>query len=506
VGDAGSSGGVKKLAWIDELAVECSNEHTLAGLALGVVRNGRLVHFTGVGLADARAARPIARDTVFRIGSISKTMTAIGVMQLVEEGRLGLDDPVNSHLRAIRVESPAGGPAVTVRHLLTHTGGLGELRRWSDLLRPTIGLATSPGKPLPRLADYYAPVLRAEVDAGTKWAYANHGFAVLGQLVEDLRGEPFADVMRARLFEPLGMKRTDFLRSERVRDRVAVGYKLSRGRLRPVKDREIAITPAGSVFSSVEDMARYVAALAGGGGGVVRPETLALMLDPQDGAVRPPAMGLAFFLDRFGDHQIAGHDGGWPGFVSSMLVAPDDGVGVVVFTNTAVAYAPHDLAERVLRRVLGMPEPAAPLVAESPHLWPELTGVYKLPRGLNTNLRWWPVLGGEAEIAVKHGHLVARAPSPIRDLRRGVRLHATDPDDPLVFEARHEQLTLPVVFERDARGRVHAVRAGSTREGFLRLHRRPRAASLRLWARAVGSAASGGAALAIARRRRRRQG
>jgi hypothetical protein len=238
---------------------------------------------------------------------------------------------------------------------------------------------------------------------------------------------------------------------------------------------------------------------------VIRPETLALMLEPQDDAERPPAMGLAFFLDRFGDHRIAAHDGGWPGFVSAMLVAPDDGVGVVAFTNTEVAFAPHDLAERALRRLLGLPEPVAPLVPESPHRWPELTGVYKLRRGLNTNIRWWPLLGGEVEIAVRQRHLVARAPSPHRDLRKGVRLHAADPDDPLAFEARHEKLTLPVVFEQDEAGRVHAVRTGSTRGGFVRLYRRPRTASLRLWARAAGGAAASGTAVALARRRRRRR-
>jgi CubicO group peptidase (beta-lactamase class C family) len=488
---------------IRDLAIETFNERTLAGLAVGVVRNGELESFVGLGLAGAAAGREIEPDTVFRIGSISKTMTAIGVMQLVEEGRAGLDDPVNEHLRGFHVEAPSGSPPVTIRHLLTHTGGLGELRRWSDLLRPTIGLALKPGQPPPDLAKFYAPALRAEVRPGTKWAYANHGFAVLGELVEQARGEPFAEAMRSRLFEPLGMTSTDYLRTDRVLDRVAVGYQLRRGRLRPVRDREIAVAPAGSVFSCVEDMARYVAALGSDGAGVVSPETLALMFEPHDEGRGPPSMGLAFFLDRLGDHRIAAHDGGWPGFVSAMVVAPDDGVGVVAFTNTSTAIAPHDLAERILRRLLDVPEPAEPLVAESPHLWPELTGVYKLSRGLNTNVRWWPVLGGEVEIAVRRGHLVARAPSPIRVLRKGVRLRSADPEDPLAFEARHDDLVFPVVFERGPSGRIESVRTGSIREGFLRLQRRPRAASLRLWARGAGSAAAAGVTVALVRRKMR---
>jgi CubicO group peptidase (beta-lactamase class C family) len=100
-----------------ELAIETFNEQTLAGLAVGVVRGGRLGSFVGLGLADAERRRPVDPDTVFRIGSISKTMTAVGVLQLVEEGRLGLGDPVAEHVRGIRVRQRRG-------HVPT-TGGRG---------------------------------------------------------------------------------------------------------------------------------------------------------------------------------------------------------------------------------------------------------------------------------------------------------------------------------------------------------------------------------------------
>jgi CubicO group peptidase (beta-lactamase class C family) len=493
--------------WLDELAIGTFNECTLAGLAVGVVRDGRLERFVGLGLADAERDRPVDAGTAFRIASISKTMTAIGVLQLVEEGRLGLDDPVNDRLATLRVEARAGdAPPVTVRHLLTHTAGIGELRRWTDLVRPMVALAGPAGRPPAPLSEYYARPLRAEVAAGTKWAYANHGYGILGQLIEDLRGAPFAAVMRERIFAPLGMEHTDFARGERVRDRIAVGYALRRGRMQPVKDRDVAIPPAGSCWSTVEDMARYVAALAGGGPPLVRPETLEAMLASQGEAdARLPAMGLGFFLERLGGRRVAAHDGAWTGFISSMLVAPDDGVGVVAFTNTQVAFAPHVVAERILRRLLDLPEPAAPVVAERPHLWPELVGVYRPARGLNTNLRVWPLIGGEVQVAVRRGHLVARAASPVKPLRKGLRLHAAAPDDPLLFEARHEDLVLPVAFERDAQGRVAAARTGTTRGGFLRVRRRPRATSFRLWGRiatGAGTAGAGAAAVALCRRRR----
>jgi CubicO group peptidase (beta-lactamase class C family) len=490
-------------------AVEVFNEHPLAGLAAGLVTDGKLRWSVGLGVADAAAGRPVDTSTVFRIGSISKTMTALAVMQLVEEGQVGLDDPVRARLRSVRLEQrdASGGP-VTIRQLLTHTGGLGELRRWSDLLRPTIGLAAKPGE-VPALARYYAPALRAEVAAGTKWAYANHGFALLGQLVEDVTGEPFADRLRTRVFEPLGMHGTDFERSDRVRERLAVGYAFKRRALRPVKDREIVVEPAGSVFSSLADMALYAAAIAGGGenrhGRVVERETLAAMLEPQWPAAGPPAMGLAFMLDRLGPHVLAGHDGGWPGFVSSLLVVPDAGIGALAFTNTTVAAAPHDLTERLLRRALGLgdEDERAP-VAERPHLWPELVGVYRPAPGPNTNFRLLPLTAGEVQVAVSKGRLVATALSPLPALRKGIPLRAADDDDPLAFVARVGHVEVPVAFERGASGEIDAVRAGSGRGGFVRLQRRPRATSIRLWARAGAGAAAAIGVTTLARRLSRR--
>jgi CubicO group peptidase (beta-lactamase class C family) len=491
--------------WLQRLAIEAFNDRTLAGLALGVTGDGAHTRFVGLGRADADAGRAIDAATVFRIASISKTMTAIAVMQLVEDGRLSLDDPIGEHLRSARVQPPAGAPPVTARHLLTHSAGIGEVREWRDLVRPVIGLAAKPGEPPPDLAAYYRRGVRADVAAGTKWAYANHGFALLGLLVQDLRGAPFADVMRERIFAPLGMEHTDFVRSDRVRDRLAVGYGMRRGRMKPVKDREIAVAPAGSCFSCAEDMARYAAALAAGGAPLLRPETFGEMLRPQGApGERLPGMGLGFFVERIDGHRVAGHDGGWHGFVSAMLLAPDDGVAVLAFTNTNTQAAPHLLAERVLRRLLDAPEPADPVVADDPHIWPELTGIYRPPPGLKTNMRVWPLIGGEAEVLVRRGHLTVRAQSPLRPLRRGVRLRAADPADPLAFEANHDDVRIPVAFERAADGRVTALRVGTTLGGFTRLRRRPRATSVRRWARVAGGASAGAAAAAAVRRLRRR--
>ena len=158
-------------------------------------------------------------DTVFRIASLTKTFTAIAVMQLWEQGLVDLDAPANDYLRTFRlVPTKASLRPATVRHLLTHTAGVGYWRRLSDLLQPGVGSGVRAARSgaLP-LADYYRGGLPVEVEPGTKWVYSNHGFAALGQIVEDVTGQPLDRYLRERIFDPLGMEHTDLIRSERVR-------------------------------------------------------------------------------------------------------------------------------------------------------------------------------------------------------------------------------------------------------------------------------------------------
>jgi hypothetical protein len=207
---------------------------------------------------------------------------------------------------------------------------------------------------------------------------------------------------------------------------------------------------------------------------------------------RLPAMGLAFLLDDFDGHTVAGHDGGWPGFVASMLLSPSDGVGVVAFVN-ATSKAAHEVADKAMRRMLALPDPASRLpregVLELPHLWPELVGFYGPEGPLNTNSRIWLAYAGEIEVHVKDKHLQVRALAG--PLRRGVRLYPTDPADPLAFEALVEGQAQPVVFGREANsGRVDRLCVG-----FDPLRKRPGARSLRVkGVAALGTAAGAGLA------------
>ncbi len=477
------------LAQADELIIAAMNEDALAGLAVGIVHDGALVYARGYGLANAEEETRVTPDTVFRIGSISKTFTAIGLMQLWEQSKFQLDDPVNDYLQAYNVRhGDPDAPPVTFRHLLTHTAGIGEFRDISDLarFRSIFALGAKEGQPVPSLREYYSGTLVPEVYPGEKWAYANHGFATLGQLVEDISGEPFEQYMMAHVFEPLGMFHTDYLLSERVRDRLARGYQLKKGGLVPVDYLEIVVRPAGSIFSSVSDMAKYVAALMNGGrnehGALLQPETLSTMMQPHyQTDERLPGMGLAFWLDSFDGRRIAWHDGGWPGFTSAMYVAPEQGLAVLAFTNTtALLGGPDPLARTLLRRLLDVADPGAslpqPSILETPHLWGELCGYYGPKPGFMTNVRVWGAVAGEAEVFVKKSRLTMRAMAG--PLRKGMTLNRADPDDPLVFQGEYEKLEVPVVFGRNATGQVDRLSVGGL-FSYHTLYKRPTLESLR---------------------------
>ena len=165
------------------------NRHPAVGLAVGVVRNGRLEFFYGHGLADIASNARVSEDTVFRIGSITKTFTAIAVLQLWEQGLVDLDVPANDYLRAYRlVPANAAHRAATVRQLLTHTAGLPQLVYPSRAIRPILGETVRFGQRLPTLAEFYRGGLHLVAEPGTRHTYSNHGFATLGQIVEDVAG------------------------------------------------------------------------------------------------------------------------------------------------------------------------------------------------------------------------------------------------------------------------------------------------------------------------------
>ena len=477
-------------AWFDDLRAR----RPTVGLVVGVARDDD-VRFHSAGLADIPSGTPMSPDTVVRIASITKTFTAIAVMQLWERGQVDLDGPANDYLRSYQlVDTDAGYGPVTPRHLLTHTAGLPEVAHPSGLVRPDFGESFRVGTPLPTLAEFYGGALRIQAEPGTRFVYNNHGPATLGQLVEDVSGMPLARYFREHIFDPLGMADSDLERSEHVESRRATGYEIRGDGVEAVEERDMVTAGAASVFSTPADMGRYLTALLGGGsnehGSILRPDTLATMFEPQ---YRPdprvPGMGLGFFRSRISDRVLAGHQGTHPGFHSHISLAPGRRVGVMGFTNGARQadfWLPAAVSSLAGSLIGAVPDPTP--VAARPELWSDLSGWYRLQAG-PTDVRLRGMLGLGAEVVIRHGRPMFRFLTPVPTLARARPLIPDDAADPLVFRFELGEGFDPmrVVFGRNGSGAIDRV---NLEVMPLTLHKQSAATNPRKWTSAVlGSAA-----------------
>lgn len=435
-----------------------------AGLAVAVVRPGEPTWFHCHGVADVTTGSPVTPDTVFRVGPITKTFTAVAVMQLCEQGQVDLDAPANDYLSTVRLRAARSGlePA-TVRHLLTHTSGVGYWLRLSDLLRPVSGAGVEARRVQP-LGAYYRRGIPQEVQPGTKWVYSNHGFAALGQLVEDVSGQALRDYLRDRVLDPLGMHHTDLTRSERVSPRLATGYVLRRRGLAPAPVREVPTPGGGGLYSTAADLTSYLRCLLEGGAGphgrILEPATVAQLFAPHyQPDPRLPGMGLGFDLGAEDGRRVAAKDGVVSGFLAAMALAPSAGTGVLALANTGGLSgrgAAIEVVGAVLRELLDLPEnPVRHDIAPRPDVWRQLCGWYAPAPGVVTNLFTRALMGAGAEVLVEGRRLVLKPLSPVPALRRGMTLHPDDAKDPYAFRVDFSSLgmgTLPVVFATTAGG------------------------------------------------------
>jgi CubicO group peptidase (beta-lactamase class C family) len=501
---------------------EILNRHAAVGLAVGVIRNGSLEFFHGHGVADIASNTPITQDTVFRIASITKTFTAIAVMQLQEQGLVDLDAPVSDYLRAYRlIPARANFRPATMRDLLTHTAGVPQMPRPARaLITLFAGSALTEGgesydlaQPLPTLAGYYGGGLRLAAEPGTRFTYSDHGFATLGQIVEDVSGQPLDRYFREHIFEPLGMGDSDLLRSDRVKACLATGYKLRSHGVSPVTDRQWVTSAASAIYSTPKDMARYVAALLGGGanehGRVLEPATLATTFQPHyQTDPRVPGIGLAFFRANLGGHLAVEHQGILPGFNSQIWVAPGDGAGVMAFTNGASGAMIWLTLEAagLLKQLLGVPDDVIRTdIPHHPEIWGEFCGWYPVSAQLTDN-QARGIAGLGAEVFIRRGQLMLRALSPIPAVYKGFPLHPDDVKDPYVFRIDLSQFglgTARIVFSSEPG-------AGPTRihtDMFpLSLQKQPAHQNPRPWITGTLGALGVAATAAAVRRRHSRPG
>lgn len=333
------------------------------GLAIAVVQDGAIIYANGWGVRELGKPDKVDGNTIFAVGSTSKAFTSALLGMLVDEGRLGWDDPVTRHLPGFQLYDPYVTRELTIRDLLTHRSGLPR----GDRLWSGSGLSRE-------------EILRRERFLKPSWSfrsqygYQNVMFLAAGELAGRVMGTSWDDAVRQRIFEPLGMGRTRTSVVPLVgMDNVATPHERVDGAVTPVSWLNIDnIGPAGSINSSVSDMAQWIRLQLGqgttGGRQLIAPKTVREMhtlqmhqrpseLDDSLFATESHLMGygLAWALRDYHGTKLVSHGGAIRGMRAQVAMIPEKRIGVVVLTNTAESSLPTAMAYKVLDLLLGAP-------------------------------------------------------------------------------------------------------------------------------------------------------
>ncbi len=311
---------------LDEYVRSEMEKQHIPGLSLLVSRDGKPIRAQGYGLANVELQVPVKPETVFQSGSVGKQFTATAVMMLVEEGRIGLDDPLTKFFP----DAPASWKQATVRELLSHTAGFTDYPKSFNFRK-----------------DYTEDeVLKIVEDIplayppGTKWSYANLGYATLGILIHKVTGKFYGDFLQERIFRPLGMSTTRIISEADIIPNRAAGYRLVKGEL---KNQEwvapmINTTADGSLYFSILDLAKWDATLYTER--LLKRSSLEQMWTVaklSNGQPNPDHYGFGWSIETRKGHKVIEHGGSWQGFKTHISRYVDDKLTVVVLINQADA-------------------------------------------------------------------------------------------------------------------------------------------------------------------------
>jgi D-alanyl-D-alanine carboxypeptidase len=348
----------------------------LPGVVVGVVAGDDLVWARGFGLANVEAGVPMTPQTKFRMASHSKLFTAIAIVQLRDEGKLHLDDPVSRHLPWFRVKTASeDDPAITIEELLMHASGLPREAdaHWTTLEFPT-------EEELVALIGERQAAFPPE----ERWKYSNLAYTIAGKIVEAVSGQRWADYLQQHIFDPLGMNDSSV---DQDVPGLAVGY----NRRMPDGSRDVmpfvdarSMAAATGLTSTVEDMARFVSAQfrtgARGGNRILSTGSLRQMHRVRMMETNwTRGSGIGFAVSRERDRLYVGHGGGYPGYTTNTLIDLEHRVGVIVLTNAGDAN-PGAMATQLMRTV---GEAVAKATRETPAKvkwdpsWARFAGLYR---------------------------------------------------------------------------------------------------------------------------------
>ena len=300
----------------DYVKAEMQKQH-IPGLSLAVIRDGKIIKVEGYGLANVELNVPARAETVYKIGSVSKQFIAAGIILLIQEGRISLDDKISKFLEG----TPDTWKEITVRHLLTHTSGIvREAPGFNPLKIQNDADVIKTAYPLPLR---FAP--------GEKYEYCNVGYFTLAEIIRKVTGKPWGDYLNERLFMPLGMNATRTTSVTEIVQNRAGGYVWRNDKL---QNAEIyfALRPSGAFLSTVLDLAKWDAALYTDS--ILKQSFRDQMWSPvklNNGTTYP--YGFGWEVVTVGGHRLVRHGGSLPGFRAALARFLDDKVTVVVLTN-----------------------------------------------------------------------------------------------------------------------------------------------------------------------------
>src|SRR5688572_15963685 len=323
---------------IDAIVREVMAAQRIPGMAVAVIRGGEVIKSQGYGLANVEHTVAVTPHTIFQSGSLGKQFTATAIMLQVQDGKLALTDPLSKFF-----PGPDPWGAITVRHLLTHTSGIpdyndGQLDYRKDYTEDELVK--------------FAATLPLDFTPGAEWKYSNTGYILLGAIVRKVSGSFYGDVLRERVFTPLGMTTARVISEADIVPHRASGYRLERGELRNQQWVSPAMntTADGSLYLSLQDLIAWDRGLRSGA--ILSADNWRQIFTPvtlNSGRVHP--YGFGFEVDRIAGQDIQRHGGAWQGFKTYLARYRGDDITIIALANLAQA-APKRVVDRIAANLM----------------------------------------------------------------------------------------------------------------------------------------------------------
>ncbi|MEX2283096.1 MAG: serine hydrolase [Gemmatimonadota bacterium] len=332
---------------LERYIVPLLREHRIPAISIALVDDQQIVWAKGFGLQRLRDTVPASAETVHRVGSVSKLFTDIGIMRLVERGILVLDAPIERWVPEFAPRNTSG-KSITLRQLMSHRSGLLREPPVGNYFDPTEPSLVEMVKSLNGRELIYPPEARQK--------YSNAAIAVVGYVLERGSGEPFAAYLKKTVLDPMGLSSSAFEPLPTLKPRIADAVMWTvDGRVFPAPTFQLGMSPAGSLYSTVLDLGRFMSTMfndgrAPNGNQIVSKATLDEMWRPQfSPAGTTTGFGLGFFVGEFGGQRVVRHGGAIYGFATELAALPDQKLGVVVVATMDVA---NVISERIANRAL----------------------------------------------------------------------------------------------------------------------------------------------------------